>query len=100
MFAFYRALTALRQSEPALMVGDYRSVDAGADEICAYVRAMEGSDDFLIVLNFGADGHRIDLSALSFDVTIALSSEMTRRGMVDLENLIVSPNEGLILRLS
>ncbi len=99
MLAFYRALTTLRQSEPALMVGDYRSVDAGVDDIFAYVRGIAGGDQFLIVLNFGNQVHRLDLSAVASRGVIVLATDMVRYSDVDLSDLLVAANEGLLLRL-
>ncbi len=46
----YRALIALRRSEPALTVGGYRSLDAAPD-VFAYVREHEGRR-IAVVLNF------------------------------------------------
>jgi len=99
MLSFYRALTALRQSEPALMVGDYRSVDTGMDELFAYVRGAASGERFLVVLNFGNRDQRADLSAVAAKATIALATRMVRRGDVDLSDLLVGANEGLLLRL-
>jgi len=48
LLSFTRALTALRQAEPALLVGDTRSLDAGAADVCAYLRS-HGAARFLIV---------------------------------------------------
>ncbi len=56
MLNYFRALTALRQSEPALITGSYRSVDAGAGDVFAYVREGDGAA-FLIVLNLGGQAH-------------------------------------------
>lgn len=100
MLAFYRALTALRQSEPALVVGGYRSVDAGADDIFAYVRSVAEGYDFLIALNFGNSSHRIDLSTVARTASIALGTDMANEGVVDLNALEVDANGGLVLRLS
>jgi len=98
MLNFYRAMTALRQAEPALTVGDYRSLDAGATDVFAYVRS-HGDSRFLVVLNFGGEARRLDLSAVGERAEIALSTEMGGPRPVMLSALDLEPNEGLILRL-
>jgi len=98
MLNFYRALTALRQSEPALTIGDYRSLDPGAAHVFAYLRS-HGDARFLVVLNFGGEARRLDLSAVGGRVEVALSTEMTGPHRMTLSALDLGPNEGLILRL-
>ena len=96
---YYRALTALRQSEPALTVGSYHSLDAGHEEIFAYVRSANAGDDFLIVLNYGKGTYNLDLSAAGNHGTIALSTGVDRTGDVELISFDVGPNEGVVVRL-
>lgn len=93
--SFFRALTALRQYEPALFAGSYGSVDAGADEVFAYVRRAEMGDDFLIVLNCGDESHKLDLSDVASHARVALSTEMSRNGNVNLARLTIAPTRAL-----
>ena len=107
MLSLFRALTRLRRAEPALNVGEYASIESGADDVFTYRRTAPGADEFLIVLNFGSGEHALDLSwtpeAGSGDAgrtaTVAVATDMLRSGAVDLSRLLVSPNEGLVLRL-
>jgi len=98
MLSFFRALTALRQSSPALTVGAYAAVETGVDEVFAYTRT-HGSERYLVVLNFGHGTHRLNLSVLGLDGTIALSTGMKSTGRVRLRGLYIVPDEGLVLRL-
>jgi alpha-glucosidase len=100
MLNFFRALTALRRAEPSLRVGDYASVDTGVDDVFAYTRTAPGADRFLIVLNFGAGAHALDLSGVAAGATIALATGIVRSRTVDLSALAIGPNEGLVLRLA
>lgn len=100
MLSLYRALTRLRLAEPALSVGDYASVDSGADDVFAYRRTAPGADAFLVILNFGPRKHTLDLSRNARTGTIAVATDMVRSGGVDLGYLRIGPNEGLVLRLS
>ena len=98
MLSFYRALTALRQSEPALTIGDYRSLHAGALDVFAYLRSY-GDACFLVALNFGGEARRLDLAAAGGLAEVELSTEMTGPRRLMLSALDIRPNEGLILRL-
>lgn len=99
MLNFFKALTDLRQSESALNIGDYATVESGVDDIYAYRRLVTDGDSFLIVLNFGETAHEIDLSHVGVTATVALGTNMSRRGSVDLAQLSIAANEGLILRV-
>jgi alpha-glucosidase len=98
MLSYFRALTGLRQSEPALTIGAYQSVDTGASEVFAYLRSHVDSQ-VLVVLNFSGKPHRLDLSSLNKKAKVLLSTEMRDLQTVDLTSLDLKPNVGLILRL-
>ena len=98
MLNYFRALTALRQSEPALITGSYRSVDAGMEDVFAYVREGDGTA-FLIVLDLGGQAHALDLSAVAPRAELVLSTTQQPAGSRDLAHLALAANEGLILRL-
>jgi alpha-glucosidase len=99
MLSFYRALTALRRSEPALRIGDFTVVDVNEEDIFAYRRFFKGSDDFLVVLNFEDGTHALDLSGVADIGVIEVSTGMSRSGAVDLGSLQLAGNEGLVIRL-
>lgn len=102
MLSFYRAVTALRQSSPALMTGDYQAVDAGKDDVFAYLRTarVDSSEQrCLIVLNFGTATYRLDFSSLGKKANLLLSTNMLSTGDVPLRRLYLSPNEGMILAI-
>jgi len=99
MLNLYRALSSLRRAAPALSVGDYASVEAGVDDVFAYLRTAPQSDRFLIVLNFGNEPHQLDLGQVAAKADIAVATGMARSGKADLSRLELGPNEGLVLRL-
>jgi alpha-glucosidase len=99
MLNFYRALVQLRKDEPALIAGAYASLDAGAEDVFAYTRTLPGANRLLIVLNFGAHTHTLDLSRVASRATIAIATGMNRTGEVDLAQLDLAPNQGLVLRI-
>ncbi|MGQ9489694.1 MAG: alpha-amylase family glycosyl hydrolase [Anaerolineae bacterium] len=98
LLSFFRSLAALRNAEPALQVGAYRSVDAGSATVFAYLRE-HGTARFLILLNFSGEGCRLDLSAVAPHGEVALATGMDRHGAVDLCRLDLAAHEGLVIRL-
>jgi alpha-glucosidase len=98
MLTYFQALTALRQSEPALTVGAYQSVEAGSSDVFAFLRS-HGDTSLLVVLNFGKRAQRLNFSTLGRRGELLLSTLMTAPRSVKLEALDLGPNEGMILRL-
>jgi alpha-glucosidase len=99
MLQLYRALTRLRRYEPALHAGAYSSIDSGPETVFVYHRTAPGADEFLIVLNFGDQRHSLDLSHVAGEAEIAVATDTRRDGSVNLKDLAVGANEGLVLRL-
>jgi alpha-glucosidase len=97
MLNFFRALTRLRQAEPALNRGEYVAVDTDVQDIFAYRRTADS--DFMVILNFGSDTHTLNLAHVAEQAEIAISTSMNRSGPVELDNLTIQPNEGLVLRI-
>ena len=98
MLNYFRALTDLRQSEPALTIGAYLSIDTGSPNVFGYLRSYEDTQ-LLIVLNFIGKAERLDLSMLRAQAKLLLSTEMGDPQVMDLGFLDIKPNEGLILQL-
>ena len=88
--AFYRRMLALRRATPALTLGKYRPLDA-ADDCFAFERT-NGTDRYVVVLNFGGVDRHVDLSG-----TIVLSTRLDTVGPA--EHLHVRPKEGIVVRL-
>ena len=101
MLTLFRALTALRQAEPALNRGGIELINTGIEDVLAYRRTVEGGDSFLIILNFGKEMQELDLHA-AFGVTkaeVVLSTEAPRSRLMNRVSTSIGGNEGLILRL-
>ena len=98
MLSLFKSLAALRNAEPALHAGTYRSVDTGSGAVFAYLREHENTR-FLVVLNFSDRGQQPDLSAAAPRGEVVLSTGMDRSGTADLSRLALAPNEGLIIKL-
>ena len=98
MLTLYHKLIALRQSEPSLMVGNYKPVFSN-NQMIAYIRHAEGSPRFLIVLNMShrpcyfKPQHEI-FTGKVIAATIPELEEMRIDGDINL-----SGDEGIIIKL-
>ena len=96
--SLYRKLIALRRKSSALRRGRYRSVRA-PDGIFAYARESE-DERWLVALNFRSRPRTVDLSRVSREGALALSTGLDReRGIVDLRSLRLDADEGVLLRI-
>jgi alpha-glucosidase len=93
----YRALIELRKAMPELVVGSYAPVAASGD-VLAYRRENEGTA-LLILLNFRADPISIGPDTMAFPGEILLSTNLDRVGETVSDGLVLSGDEGLIMRL-
>ena len=99
MLALYRALAALRCAEPALHMGDYRSIDVANDDVFAYLRSAPNADTFLILLNFTNQTQIIRAEQIANAAAVAVATDMQRTGTIALDRVVLTANEGMVLRL-
>lgn len=97
MLTLVRQLLKLRRSSPALSVGSYADFPSDAPDVFSFLRQHEGQR-MLVVLNFS---HEPRVFSIHSEATaeIALSTVPGRTGSVDLANLELAPDEGVVLRL-
>ena len=62
MLSLFRRLIELRSTLPALTIGSHRSLDAGSDDVFAYLRETP-EQRMLVVLNLGSSEQTLDLTA-------------------------------------
>jgi alpha-glucosidase len=96
---FARRLTRLRRELGALQGGAQRSVDA-APELFCFTRELD-DERFLVALNFTSSDVPLALREdLGRTALVELSTDLTREpGEVELGDLALGPDEGLLLRL-
>jgi len=92
MLNLYRELASLRQTEPALSVGEYVGVETAVSDILAYQRTAPNADSFLVALNFSSTEHVVNLSHVAPQAAIAVASDGQKTGSVDLRRLSVGPD--------
>jgi glycosidase len=78
VLSFYRQLLALRHKEPALLDGEYTSINENDPNVLAYLRRYK-DEAFLVLVNMSSAQQkvRLDLSAVGFalpKLSIALTS--------------------------
>ena len=99
MLTLFTELTRLRRSLPALAVGAYKTVKARNADVFAYLR-QQGEQKVLVVLNFTATPQGVGLPAdLGTTATVLCSTHLDLQGKLDLTDLKLRPDEGLVLLL-
>lgn len=99
--AFVRSLLRLRAREPTLQSGTQIPVSAGPDVFCFERR---GDQRFLVALNFSSGpvplGLGDEAGVPAAEALVELSTDPGRgHGRADPRNLVLGPDEGIILRL-
>ena len=93
----YRRLLRYRRESLALRGGSYRPLDAGNDDCFVYLRSA-GEERRLVALNFTGD--QCSLSVPGKDAgQIVISTHLDREGAINLAELVLRGDEGLIVEL-
>ena len=94
----FRRLSGLRREQAALSVGSFRLVDLGASDVVAYVREHEATK-LLVLLNIGAKPQQVDARSVGARADVLVSTEMDRDEVVELRDVELRANEGLLLQV-
>jgi len=97
MLALHRALIALRHAEPALHRGDYRPVFTTGHAL-AYVREWQGRA-FLVALNLGHTPAVVRPVAFELRGTVVLQTAFLRQDERVEDEILLEPDEGVVVRL-
>jgi len=95
----YRKLLAFRRASPALQVGDYRPAEHVPEDCFVYLRVNTPEDRVLVALNFSTKEHQLHLSGMG-EGNLLISTHLDRDGLIDLSNLCLRGNEGIVVDLS
>ena len=99
MLTFTRQLLALRRNSPALNVGSYMDVPSDAPDVLSFIRE-HAEQRLLIVLNLSHEARVFSGSTQAAgSAEVVLSTVPGRSGQLDLTELALAPDEGVILRL-
>ena len=97
ILSLYKQILSIRQSEPSLQIGDYRTVLITSQLLC-YIREEQGNPAFLIILNFSNTDARFE-SRDSLAGDVFLSSQRQLDFAFFSNGFSVLANEGLIIKL-
>lgn len=95
ILSLYRELIALRRSNPALSIGNYRPL-CEAGSLFGYSRANSGSE-VAVILNLGAEPQ---MATLRCEGKILLSTLLDRTGETVGPKVTLQANEGMIVALT
>jgi alpha-glucosidase len=98
MLSFYRRLIKLRQSEPSLMVGNYKPIFSD-NQILVYQRHLEGHDCFLILINMSHRPCYFNLPTLKIKGVIAFATHEEIEGKAVEGTISLYGDEGLVIRM-
>jgi alpha-glucosidase len=93
ILSLYRQLLALRHAEPALHVGDYRSLDAGT-EVLGFVRTY-GDRQLAVLLNLSS--HDVAIGSAHAFGQVLLSTHPDRKGTSFARTAVLRPDEGVVV---
>lgn len=98
MLCLYRRLIQLRQSEPALMTGNYTPVYSD-HQVFAFKRSAENSPHFLIVLNLTHRPCYFKPKNVVISGTVVLATTPELEGISVADSIDLSGDEGVIVKL-
>ena len=98
MLGLVRALIELRRSEPALAVGDYFPLNAGEEQVLAFIREHQGRR-FLIALNLSHKRKHFRSEGASWRGEVVLSTHPERSGRRAEGELDLAADAGVIVAL-
>ena len=93
----YRRLLAYRRATPALQFGDYRPADGVPEGCYVYLRQTD-TQRILIALNFSGKEQQVTLPALG-EGRVSISTHLDRVEEVDLDDLVLRANEGVVVEI-
>lgn len=92
MLTFYKTLLAVRKSTPALIEGEYVSLEDEAETHLVFLR-RSSAQTCLVVLNYSAENRELDLSKAGKSARVVYSSEKPAGNSIALAGVRVSPFE-------
>jgi alpha-glucosidase len=98
MLSLYRKLINLRQSEPSLSVGEYLPVYSD-HQMLAYMRHVEGSRSFLVLLNMSHRPCFLRQQKTSYSGEIVVSTSPELEGTRVAGTICLSGDEGMVIAL-
>jgi alpha-glucosidase len=98
MLTLYKRLINIRQTEPALQVGQYIPVHAD-HQIIAYIRKAEGAAAFLVILNLTHRPAYFQQTKTSYAGTVIVATAPELEGCFVEDTISLDGDEGIVVKL-
>jgi alpha-glucosidase len=98
MLSLFKNLSKLRENDELLTTGDYKSLESKSDDVFVYARSND-KETLIILLNFSNIQQNTNIALESDNAKIILSTKLDKTGDIDLSNIKLCPNEGIMIRL-
>ena len=97
MLMLTRRLLELRRALPVLTLGSYQSLEQENAHCFAYLRQYD-NQSYLVILNFSDEEQIVSIAGYT-EGNIVLSTSMDRGGVIDISEVHVRGNEGLLINM-
>ncbi|HEY6284050.1 MAG TPA: alpha-glucosidase C-terminal domain-containing protein, partial [Ktedonobacteraceae bacterium] len=95
LLMFMRRLLELRRGLPALTLGSYQSIEQENVNCFVYLRQHD-DQRYLVILNFSAQDQVVTVPGHNRGY-IVLSTSIDREGFIDLSEIHLRSNEGILI---
>ncbi|MEX2143812.1 MAG: alpha-amylase family glycosyl hydrolase [Anaerolineales bacterium] len=97
ILSLYRQLLRLRKRIPALLAGEYRSLESGNEDCFTFLRShLEG--EYLVALNFSDQEQQVKLEA-AVNGNVVLSTYLDDEQKLSGADVMLRANEGVLIRV-
>jgi alpha-glucosidase len=95
---FYKQLLRFRRSSDALLYGELTFIEQVPEDVMAFTR-QAGDQRTLTVINFSSSPQTLILNQAAKKGTRILSTQMSPQAELDLDEIHLAPNEGVLIQL-
>src|SRR5690606_30989914 len=93
-----KKLIALRQNEPALMIGSYRTLHHDL-QVIAFIREWEGHDSFVTILNLTHRSYVWEDTEIKIEGVVEVATHLALEGKTIDGPFVLYGDEGVVIRL-
>ncbi|HYX50898.1 MAG TPA: DUF3459 domain-containing protein, partial [Ktedonobacteraceae bacterium] len=90
-------LLELRRDTPALTIGSHQSIEQENAHCFVYLRQRD-NQSYLVILNFSAEEQVVTIAGHT-QAYLVLSTSMDREGLIDLSEVHLRGNEGMLIKV-
>ena len=94
-----KGIIKIRNNSRALKYGECSVIEINENDVIAYLRTFE-DENVLAILNFSNSSKKLKISDKAEKGEIILSTNLDRRGVVNLNDVKIRKHEGLLLKIN